>query len=220
MRTADIPIDVIEKNILLEADRQVIENMKEEKYDSRPLPKNEGYDNKYSEDEYYEEYEEEDEYLEDDYYEDENYEDYYEEEEYYDEDETEEKSVISRLFTAAMIVVGLVILLVIAALFFKNRDKEDANEISNNNEVVSEEISDEEINHNNEKTVIGTITILKDANIRDYPSKDNSNVITTVSAGDTYDYYGYAENSEKWLHIKLNDTTDGYVYIELVKINE
>lgn len=223
MKTADIPIDVIEKNILLEAERQVIEEEKK-KYESRPLPHDDyEYDDDdiYTQEEYYDE--DEDEYSDDDYYDDE----YYSDDEYYEEDdydeESGEKSLISRLFTAGMIVLGLVIVLIIAALFFNNREKGNPDENVVTTETDSE--NNESSNTTEESFIdvpstVGTITVVKEANIRDYPSTENSNVIATGKVGETFEYYGYSENSSKWVHIKLNDTTDGYIYIELISINE
>ena len=174
-------------------------------------------------DEYYEDdryYGDEEYYRDEDYYEEEGYyedDGYYGDEEYYDEDSP---GLASRIFTASIIVLGLIIVLGIAALFFKDRlnigsgDTETSQEAEENSENPEEE-KEEEVSEN----IAGTVTIAKDANIRDYPSTENSTVILTARAGTVYEYYGYAENSNKWVHIKVDENTDGYVYIDLININ-
>lgn len=212
MATVDIPFDLIEKNILMEAARQA----RDEEISER---NNQNY---YEESEYSEEdsieYDDYKEYDNSEY--DTEYDEEYEYEDEYDEyeEEQEKRSVISTLVTAGMIVIGLVIVLIVAALFFSNRK----NKNNEKEEVVQEEIqnSDNEVIEEENDGFIGTITITEDVNIRDNPSTDDSTILGVARVGEEYSYYGFAENSENWIHIKVDDSTDGYVYKNYIKINE
>lgn len=228
LETKDIPFDLIEKNILLEAARQISENEADSKdFNIKSNEKTEVHANnsiKEEKEDYYEEPVKKEAIKNDDFYEDsleEDYDDYYEDDNYdneedYDEefyeDEVEDKSLLSRLLTAGMIVIGLIIILIIAWLFFSNRNKRVKKE--NTTEIVQE--TEEEIS--DDDGTIGTINIVKDVNIRDGASTENTNVLGVARVGETYSYYGYAENSTNWVHIKVNDETDGYVYSEYIEI--
>lgn len=212
MSTVDIPFDLIEKNILLEAARQVRDTKEEQLNKADKYDEYEDYE-EYDNDEYDEEEYDEDEYDEDEYdeyeSEDETINDY---EEY--DDEEEEKSLSSRLITASMIILGLIIVLIIAFLFFNNR---------NEKEEIEETPVVEEVENNEEEETENThtyVTIVDDVNIRDYPSTENSNKIGVARVGEKYEFLGYASESSKWIMIKIDDSTNGYVYGDYVKIEE
>lgn len=227
LSTTEIPFDVIEKNILLEAARQAHENdvddvpvVKEKKVNRTNIE----YEPEYVEEEEYSEnesdYEEYDNYEEyNDAYDDNYDEEYYEEDEY---DESEygdvvvEKSLLSRLFTAGIIVIGLIIILIIAYLFFDNRNSKKSSDNTNIEETTSENEEENIVNDG----LIGTITIIEDVNIRDNPSTDNTMKIGVARSGEQYGYYGFAEGTTNWVHIKVDESTDGYVYKDYISIDD
>lgn len=205
MATVDIPFDVIEENIIRDVERQLDSPINTQKNNiSKP---------KYEDD--IQEVEDDNEYEEDEF-EDDEYEDDIPE---IEEDDEEEKSVLSRLIIAAGIVIGLIIILVIASIFFSNR--KNKNDIDDNENVIEEQQNVEnEDTSSSSDGIIGNIKIIKDVNIRDYPSTDNSSVIGVARVGEEYAYYGYAEGNSNWVHIKKDESTDGYVYKEYVQVNE
>ena len=225
LKTTEIPFDLIEQSIIKDVERQldvpVANQGQSDDYFHQAASFEEDAD--YAEDNYdsyesdndYDGYESEENYEEyDDGY-DENYDGSYVEEDDFYEDEPQ--SLASRLLTAAMIVIGLIILIIVASFFFKNRDSKQDNEptIEENTET------DEEDESEAADSVIGTIEIIKNVNIRSTPdSSEDSNKIGIATVGETYSYFGFADNNNNWVHIKVDDNTDGYVYKDYIKIKE
>jgi len=216
VETVDIPFDVIEENIIRDVERQIEKPDKTVERVITPkkkvvLDEQEEYGYEYEE---YDnsEYEDETDDVYEDSYDSEDYDDDYVEDE---EEDEETASVFSRLVTAAMIVVGLILVLIVALMFFKNRKE---NQPVNNTEQITEEApstSQEPIEQG--ESITGTLTIIKNVNIRDLPTTDNSNVLGVAKEGETYEYYGFAEGNDNWVHIKVDDTTDGYVYKDYIQ---
>lgn len=208
LATTDIPFDVIEANIIRDVERQLdVPKIKE-----RPVKK---IEKKYIEESVEDEIEEYEEDVEDV----EEYEEDYDE--YYDEDiDEEESSLGSRLLTAGIIVIGLILVLIVAIVFFNNRNsKNTLQESEVSNEIVESEENQLDEADNKDNT-IGSIMVIKDVNIRDNPSTDNSEVLDVARVGEEYKYFGYADGSENWIHIKVDDATEGYVYKDYVQIIE
>lgn len=195
-------------------------------------------DNEYSDDDYYEddESEENEEYDENEYNDDEYADEDYTDEEYisdeyddYDENgsyveeeddfyEEEPASLGSRLLTAAMIVIGLILLIIIASFFFRNRNNKKTPDEDIQIEENIENNQDEEENTGN--NTIGSIVVIENVNIRTKPDTNDSEILGVARKDEIYDYYGYADGNDNWIHIKVDDTTDGYVYKSYVSIRE
>ena len=228
VKTTDIPFDIIEENIIKDVERQLDKAAR----DDSVKPKSDRtvekvvYEKKppiqiledYEEDEYQEEYtddyveEYEDEYVDDS---EDDYVDEYDADDY-DEREDGQTSVVSRLITAGMVVIGLILVLIVAIIFFRNRKTEPIEEEAS--QVVQEDTTSEVQEENASDNIAGTVVVIKNVNIRDLPTTDNSNVLGVAKEGETYEYYGYAENSNNWVHIKVDDSSDGYVYKDYIEI--
>lgn len=63
------------------------------------------------------------------------------------------------------------------------------------------------------------VAVIENANVRDNPSTTDSNVLKVAKAGETYQYVGRTEDGE-WIKILLEDNSVGYVFHELVTVNE
>lgn len=191
LETKDIPFDLIEKNIIFEAAQQVQSREYKDKY----LEKHEDEEavrndilNKYVEPDPDDEPVEENDDDEDE-----------EEFEYYEETH-------SKLISVIMILIGIIIVLGIAAIFFHYRNQ--VNDIENM--IENEELS--------EYQSLGKIIIIDDVNIRNHPNTENSTVLGIASQNSEYEYYGLSADMN-WYHIKYNNE-DAYIYKEYAVIKE
>ena len=81
---------------------------------------------------------------------------------------------------------------------------------------VSGEANNEK--NNEEKTpgeVAGKLQIIKNVNMRNKPSTENSSILGVAKTGEVYEYYELVADS--WYHIRLSDGRDAYVYKEYVE---
>lgn len=231
LKTTEIPFDLIEQSIIRDVERQldvpagekdarILSNQSQAEPDEEDAYSEDNFDSYedgYAEEDYPDDYDDAD---DDEYYEDDESEEMYPDEED-DFSKEEAPSLGSRLLTAGMIVIGLIILIIIASVFFNSRNKQSDDGGTETEETTEDESTDEdEETSENGEAVIGTIEVIENVNIRDYPDKDNSNILGVAKAGETYEYYGYAENNNGWIHIKVDDDTDGYVYKDYVQIKE
>ena len=140
-----------------------------------------------------------------------------EEDEEYDDYDDEEKG--SSFVTKLSVIMGIVILFVaLAAAFFywKNNvglpEKEQGGE---QQEITSEDETPKEA----EKECQGRIQVIKNVNVRDNPSTEQSTVLFVAHAGDTFEYY--EKDDSGWYHIKIADSeksyAEGYVYGDYVE---
>ncbi len=139
----------------------------------------------------------------------------------YDEDIYEEESSRS-MFTIVSVVMAILIFAIAAFLIFtavRNRpiknygesiQNEQENEGASNGEEQAENAGAESTQ------VIGTLSIVSNVNVRDYPSTEGTNIIKVAKAGDMYQYCGKSEDNN-WYQILLEDGSTGYVFFEYVK---
>ena len=72
----------------------------------------------------------------------------------------------------------------------------------------------DEVTEQQEDQMAGKIQVIKNVNIRNQPDKENSSVLGVAKAGEVYEFYELV--NDNWYHIRLNDGSDGYVYKEYV----
>ncbi len=210
--TLDIPIEVIEQNILSETeaemgsarermlDRARMENAAQHR---KPATKKPVYE-KYEEDE-------DDDYEEDVDYEDEEY-----DEEDYEEDDTEGEGRKVDIMTIMTVVVGCVLLLLVILLgyhFYRQYVPKNYEQAA---EEAGQETEDSE-EENGGETVQMQLTVVSNVNVRDNPNTSGTNVIKVAKAGETYECVGTAGDGN-WYEIVLDDGTHGYVYTDYVKV--
>lgn len=158
-----------------------------------------------------------------DYYDD-NEEDY-EEDDYedpdYDEDDygDEEESSGGFDLTKATMILGIVVLIVIligGGIILKKKLAFDAND---GEDTVTEQQDGSTGESNGETTpgeVAGKLQIIKNVNMRNQPSTENSSILGVAKTGEVYEYYELVGDS--WYHIRLSDGSDAYVYKEYVEV--
>lgn len=210
--TLDIPIEVIEQNILSETeaemgsarermlDRARMENAAQHR---KPATKKPVYE-KYEEDE-------DDDYEEDVDYEDEEY-----DEDDYEEDDTEGEGRKVDIMTIMTVVVGCVLLLLVILLgyhFYRQYVPKNYEQAA---EEAGQETEDSE-EENGGETVQMQLTVVSNVNVRDNPNTSGTNVIKVAKAGETYECVGTAGDGN-WYEIVLDDGTHGYVYTDYVKV--
>ncbi|MCR5304808.1 MAG: zinc-ribbon domain-containing protein [Lachnospiraceae bacterium] len=70
--------------------------------------------------------------------------------------------------------------------------------------------------------VLGTVMIVKDVRVRATPSTDEDNILGTVSAGEKFDFLGYSEN-RNWVHVYFTvdgNPVEGYISSGYVQVQE
>lgn len=152
----------------------------------------------------------------------------YREEEDWDDDDWDDEEEGTDVITIMTAIVGCVILVVVAVLGYhlyqqyapKSYEK-DAQE-SEDTALQWQEMEDEQ---GGEGTSIGipvsdpAVIVIKNVNVRDYPSTSDSNILKVAQAGDVYSYSGTVDDGE-WYEIRLDDGTVGYVFHEYVTLAE
>lgn len=196
VETKDIPFDDIEKNIIFETKQQVKSRDFKSGERRKPHPINPNSDP--------------DENIERNRADDRNRRQEYDDEEDEEDDDSTDKMKLP------IIIVAILIVAVLAVLFVKMKGVMGGEEAES---VVSTTQAEGASGKDNEKAV-GQIEITSDVNIRNKPSKDGSDVIGKADSGETYDYYGYGDDSKNWVWIKLSDGTNGYIYKDYVKITK
>ena len=216
VETKDIPFDDIEKNIIFETKQQVKSRDFKSGEKRKPHPINPISD-QYQSSERNESYEHEsrpkrrpDENIE------RNRDDDRIRRQEYDGEEDEEDDDSTDKMKLPIIIVAILIAVVLVVLFVKMKGVIGGEEAES---AVSTTQAEGAGGKDNEKAV-GQIEITSDVNIRNKPSKDGSDVIGKAESGETYDYYGYGDDSKNWVWIKLSDGTNGYIYKDYVKITK
>ena len=140
-------------------------------------------------------------------------------------------------------VIGCVVLVIVAFLAFnlyqrympKNYEKaakeqeqqEEADEEKEGEDQEGEGQEDnpgqemeEEDEENQEEASAGTLSIVKNVNIRDNPATSGTNVIKVAQAGETYEYLEAVEGGE-WYKIVLEEDgySEGYVFADYVTVD-
>ena len=64
--------------------------------------------------------------------------------------------------------------------------------------------------------VAGKLQIIKNVNMRNQPSTENSSILGVAKTGEVYEYYELVGDS--WYHIRLSDGSEAYVYKEYVDV--
>jgi len=257
-KTIDIPFDVIEKSIIMEAEQAVVkrdfseaearlererrgeipeypdevepetvenpEKQAEEKSEEIPAPVmrerpskvveavREGRIYEKPQEDYYDDNEED---YEEDGYEDPDY----DEDDYGDEEESSGGFDL----TKATMILGIIVLIVIligGGVILKKKLHFDFGNIGDT--TVSEPTRETDGNSgesNGETTpgeVAGKLQIIKNVNMRNQPSTENSSILGVAKTGEVYEYYELVGDS--WYHIRLSDGSDAYVYKEYVEV--
>lgn len=151
----------------------------------------------------------------------------------YEEDDEEEENDGHRLVTIMTVVMAVLIFSILAFIVFRmfvlpGKENYDVDEgYEEEGEASSQDdTSAEEQNGQSEGgagasieeniSVVGTLSIDTNVNVRDNPSTSGTNVIKVAKAGETYEYVGMSED-ENWYCIVLEDGSTGYVYRNYVK---
>lgn len=226
-KTVDIPFDLIEKSIIMEAEQAVVKRdfkdiekkLQEEDSVKENDAKEEGTEN-YPEEGYADEEPVDEEYAKEeplkaksrkDDFED-AYEEDYAEEDYAEDDDSDEdyednpkfskKGISISNLTMILGAVILVLFVIVGIVLVKN--KLSMRWDRNQDEVVEQQ----------ENKVAGKIQVLKNVNIRNQPDRENSSILGVARTGEVYEYYELV--NDNWYHIRLNDGSDGYVYKDYV----
>ena len=186
--------------------------------------KNSSYENKHYEDTDYEDTGYEDTDYEDAGYEDTDYEDTGYEDPDYEEDDYEDEKESSGGFdlTKATMILGIIVLIIIliaGGIILKKKLNFDAND-GDDAATEQQEGNNESDNGGNtgettQEEVAGKLQIIKNVNMRDQPSTENSSILGVAKIGEVYEYYELV--SDSWYHIRLSDGSDAYVYKEYVE---
>lgn len=142
----------------------------------------------------------------------------------YEEDDYEDEEESSGGFdlTKATMILGIVVLIVIligGGIILKKKLHFDFSNIGDT--TVSEPTRETDGNtgeNNGENTpgeVAGKLQIIKNVNMRNQPSTENSSILGVAKTGEVYEYYELVGDS--WYHIRLSDGSDAYVYKEYVE---
>lgn len=157
---------------------------------------------------------------EEDQYEDAGYEDPdYEEVDY----EDEEDSSGGFDLTKATMILGIIVLVVILIgggivlkkkLAFNANDGEDT--VTEQQDGSTGENTGENTGETTKGEIAGKLQIIKNVNMRNQPSTENSSILGVAKTGEVYEYYELVADS--WYHIRLSDGSDAYVYKEYVEV--
>lgn len=217
-KTVDIPFDLIEKSIIMEAEQAVVkrdfkdiekklqedDSAKEDEAEEDDAEED-GTEN-YSEEEYADEEPVDEDYAGERYvdedYAEEDYEDDDSDEDYADNHKFSKRGISISNLTMILGVVILVLFVIVGIVLVKN--KLSMRWDRNQDEVVEQQ----------ENKVAGKIQVLKNVNIRNQPDTENSSILGVARTGEVYEYYELV--NDNWYHIRLNDGSDGYVYKDYV----
>ena len=150
----------------------------------------------------------------DDRYDDREYEEDYDDGDYDDQDE---KKFFGRFdLTKITIILGIIVVLVVligSGMILKKKLNFAFGSFGNS---TTSQQSDDEGTGASSGEVAGKLQIIKNVNMRDQPSTENSNVLGVAKAGEVYEYYELV--SDNWYRIRLSDGSEAYVYKEYVEI--
>ena len=121
--------------------------------------------------------------------------------------------------TKVTMILGIVVLIVIliaGGIILKKKLAFDAND--GEDPVIEQQDGNtgENTGENSLGEVAGKLQIIKNVNMRNQPSTENSSILGVAKTGEVYEYYELVGDS--WYHIRLSDGSDAYVYKEYVDV--
>ena len=149
-------------------------------------------------------------------YEDTGYEDTdYEEDDYEDTGESSGGFDLTKV-TMILGIVVLIVILIAGGIILKKKLAFDAND--GEDPVIEQQDGNtgENTGENTPGEVAGKLQIIKNVNMRNHPSTENSSILGVAKTGEVYEYYELVGDS--WYHIRLSDGSDAYVYKEYVDV--
>lgn len=149
-------------------------------------------------------------------YEDTDYEDTdYEEDDYEDTGESSGGFDLTKV-TMILGIVVLIVILIAGGIILKKKLAFDAND--GEDPVIEQQDGNtgENTGENTSGEVAGKLQIIKNVNMRNQPSTENSSILGVAKTGEVYEYYELVGDS--WYHIRLSDGSDAYVYKEYVDV--
>lgn len=149
-------------------------------------------------------------------YEDTGYEDTdYEEDDYEDTGESSGGFDLTKV-TMILGIVVLIVILIAGGIILKKKLAFDAND--GEDPVIEQQDgnANENTGENTSGEVAGKLQIIKNVNMRNQPTTENSSILGVAKTGEVYEYYELVGDS--WYHIRLSDGSDAYVYKEYVDV--
>ena len=152
----------------------------------------------------------------------------YREEEDWEEDDWDDEEESVDIITIMTAIVGCVLLVVIAVLGYhmyrqySPKNYGDAAQESEDGEtdITGQEMEEQQLQDEISEPVSDHyVAIIKNVNVRDNPSTTDSNVLKVAQKGEVYPYVGRTEDGE-WIEILLDDNSVGYVFHEYVTVND
>ena len=145
----------------------------------------------------------------------------------WDDDDDDEGVDVITIMTA---IVGCVLLVVVAVLGYhlyrqyvpknyKNLAEESEVESEDEDTVIQGQEMEEEQDGAWDEVSDTAVTVIKNVNVRDYPSTSDSNILKVAKEGEVYPYHGTVNGGE-WYEILLEDGTVGYVFYEYVTVDD
>lgn len=121
--------------------------------------------------------------------------------------------------TKVTMILGIVVLIVIliaGGIILKKKLAFDAND--GEDPVIEQQDGNtgENTGENTSGEVAGKLQIIKNVNMRNQPTTENSSILGVAKTGEVYEYYELVGDS--WYHIRLSDGSDAYVYKEYVDV--
>lgn len=155
----------------------------------------------------------------------------WEEEDWEDEDWDDDDEGVD-VITIMTVIAGCLLLVVVAVLgyhLYRQYAPKNYKNLAEESNVESENgdtgIQGQEMEDGEPWDEVGVpvsdpyVAVIENANVRDNPSTTDSNVLKVAKAGETYQYVGRTEDGE-WIEILLEDNSVGYVFHELVTVND
>lgn len=152
----------------------------------------------------------------------------YREEEDWEEDDWDDEEESVDIITIMTAIVGCVLLVVITVLGYhmyrqySPKNYGDAAQESEDGEtdITGQEMEEQQLQDEISEPVSDHyVAIIKNVNVRDNPSTTDSNVLKVAQKGEVYPYVGRTEDDE-WIEILLDDNSVGYVFHEYVTVND
>ncbi len=143
----------------------------------------------------------------------------YEEDDYEDEEESSGGFDLTRV-TMILGIVVLIVIVIGGGIILKKKLHFDFGNIGDT--TVSEPTGEsngnagENTGENTPGKVAGKLQIIKNVNMRNRPSTENSSILGVAKTGEVYEYYELVGDS--WYHIRLSDGSEAYVYKEYVDV--
>ena len=157
---------------------------------------------------------------EEDRYEDTGYEDTDYDGDGYDDDNLNDEEASGGFdLTRVTMILGIVVLIVIViggGIILKKKLHFDFGTTVSEPTRESNGNAGENTGENTPGKVAGKLQIIKNVNMRNQPSTENSSILGVAKTGEVYEYYELVGDS--WYHIRLSDGSEAYVYKEYVDV--